>query len=100
MITEAFNYKSWADENILRAIGSINKNAFPDSYAFVLQQINHIVIVEDLFKSRLTNAPAPHKNTNSEIVPEFDELKHRLEASNNWYLSYGSTLDDNKRQET
>ena len=49
MLKQAYDYKRWADERTLRAIESINKDEFPDSYAFALQQINHMVIVEELF---------------------------------------------------
>lgn len=92
MFIEAYNYKIWADNRTLRAIETIDKESFSDSYAFALQQINHVVIVEELFRSRLTNSPARHKSTNSDVVPFFDELEHRLIESGNWYINYVSDL--------
>lgn len=94
MITDAFNYKKWADERTLNAMTYINKALFAKSYAFTLQQINHMVIVEELFKSRLTKGSTPHKNTNSDTVPKFDELEHRLLESGKWYANYVDTLDN------
>jgi len=99
MITEAFNYKKWADERTLRAIDCINKTSFSESYAFTLQQINHMVIVEELFKFRLTSGPIPHERTNTDTIPEFNELKSRLKESANWYANYVSTLDNKKSQD-
>jgi len=98
MIIEAFNYKTWADERTLKAIDSINKTTFSDSYVFTLQQINHMVIVEDLFRSRLSSDPAPHKSTNSVSVPEIDELKRSLEKSREWYINYVTALDNEIRR--
>ena len=98
MIVQAFDYKQWADERTLDSIGRINRTVFSEPYAFVLQQINHMIIVEELFRSRLENMPPPHKATNSEIIPEFDKLKHRLVVSGKWYFNYVSDLDIEKKQ--
>lgn len=94
MFIQTFNYKIWADDRTLDAIDSINKDCFPDSYSFTLQQINHMVIVEELFKSRLTNDSAPHRTTNTDVVPAFDELNQRLKESGNWYRNYVSDLEN------
>jgi len=97
MIIRAFNYKIWADDLTLRAIDRIDSLKFCDTYKFIAQQINHIIIVEELFKSRLTGRPAPHQNTNSSIVPKMDELKTRLKESNQWYQRYICDLDDENK---
>ena len=94
MFIQAFSYKKWADKRTLNAIENIDKGVFFQSYCFSLQQINHMVIVEELFKSRLTNNPAPHKSTNTEVVPDYEELRARLIESCEWYLDYVSSLDD------
>jgi len=58
----------------------------------MLQQINHMIIVEDLFRSRLLNEAPPHDDTNSIIVPSFNVLESRLLTSIEWYLNYVSNL--------
>jgi len=94
MFTQAFDYKRWADERSLHAIRFIDNNLHPNSYRFVLQQINHMIIVEELFRSRLTNNPAPHRNTNTESVPKLTALSKRLKASNDWYSNYVAELEN------
>jgi len=93
IIVDAFEYKIWADQRTVQAVANVNKSAFSGSYKFFLQQINHMIIVEDLFKARLTNQRTPHENTNTDIVPEFSVLTDRLSESGQWYLSYASNLD-------
>jgi len=95
---DAFRYKKWSDERTLRAIDKIVRQAFPDSYAFVLQQLNHMVIVEELFSSRLKGSPVLHAKTNTEVVPAFNELENRLTSSCDWYGAYVSTLENAERQ--
>ena len=93
MFVQAFNYKKWADERTLNAIATIDKDAFLKSYRFTLQQINHMVIVEELFKSRLISTPAPHESTNTQVVPDLQELTTRLTESGAWYLNYVSSRE-------
>lgn len=93
MFVDAFNYKKWADERTLDAINHVNKKEFSDSYSFVLQQISHIVIVEELFRSRLENKSPLHEATNSDIVPRLDELIKRLQVTSNWYINYVSNIE-------
>lgn len=81
MLSQSFNYKLWADQRTLDAIERIDSAVFPDAFSFVLQQLNHMVIVEELFRSRLLGESEPHKSTNTDEVPIFSELKSRLLAS-------------------
>jgi uncharacterized damage-inducible protein DinB len=78
MLIKAFNYKQWSDLRTLDAIENIDGEKFSSSIKFVLQQLNHIVIVEELFKACILGNLEPHTNTNSVLVPVFQELKQRL----------------------
>ena len=91
-----FTYKGWSDKRIFDAINKLDKAAFGDSYRFVLQQINHLVIVEELFKARLLNKAQPHPDTNSKVVPSIDNLLARLAQSQQWYCGYIEKLSQNE----
>lgn len=99
MLVEKFSYKRWADLRTLEAIDCIDKTEYFKSFTFVVQQTNHLLIIEELFKARLLNEALPHENTNSVIVPEFSQLKQRLSVSYDWYLSFVSNLDEEGKQE-
>ncbi len=88
LLDEAFAYKRWAMRRTLEAIRAMDAQAFPASVAFARQQLNHIVIVEELFRSRLLGDAAPHAATNTAEVPALDALAARLEASDAWYASH------------
>ena len=92
MLIEAFNYKQWADQRTLEAISRIDGDKFPGAVTFTRQQLNHLVRVEDLFKARLLGAAAPHLSTNTEVVPDFPELKQRIGDSNQWFARYVQNL--------
>lgn len=88
MFDEAFAYKRWAMRRTLEAIGAMDAQAFPSGVAFARQQLNHVVIVEELFRARLQGDAAPHAATNTAEVPAFEELAARLEASDQWYAGH------------
>ena len=99
MLAKQFAYKAWADKRTLDAIGKVDSDAFPDRYAFVLQQVNHIVIVDELFRSRLQGHAAPHDATNSSVVPGYEELSSRLVTSGAWYSNYVDKLTSDDQQQ-
>ena len=100
MLLDALRYKAWADRRTLDAVAAIDSRRFPSALAFAQQQLNHMVIVEELFRARLQAAPEPHSSTNTEQVPELAELDRRLVASNEWLRSYVVALTPQALGET
>ncbi|MFK7912267.1 MAG: DinB family protein [Pseudomonadales bacterium] len=92
MLAKAFAYKQWADQRSVAAVATMGASAQAEPRAFALQQLNHIVIVEELFRARLGAEPEPHQATNTVVVPELAALKARLDTSNTWYAAYVATL--------
>ncbi|MFV3331100.1 DinB family protein [Pseudomonas sp. NY15437] len=92
MLSQAFAYKCWSDRRALDAIAQIDRERFPGEFAFALQQLNHLVIVEDLFRARLSGEADPHPATNTDAVPGLDELRERLLTSGQWYVEQLAAL--------
>ena len=93
MLVRAFAFKRWADERTMDAAGRIDPEAHCDALAFVRQQLNHMIIVQDLFRSRLLGESAPHSSTNTDSVPELDQLASWLAMSNDWYTGFVAALE-------
>jgi len=100
MLIEAFKYKQWADRRTLDAVARIDPGVFPSAAAFTLQQLNHIIRVEELFRARLLGATAPHTSTNTELVPELHELTQRIAGSNEWFARYVENLEPDRRSQS
>jgi uncharacterized damage-inducible protein DinB len=99
MLIDAFKYKQWADQRALAAVEEIDGTSFPASLAFVRQQLDHMVRVEELFRARLTSAPAPHTTTNTEVVPGLQELQARINQSDQWFNQYIENLPYDNQME-
>jgi uncharacterized damage-inducible protein DinB len=92
LLADALRYKAWADRRTLDAVAAIDQRQFPSAMAFARQQLNHMVLVEELFRARLLAAPEPHRGTNTPEVPELAELDRRLVAANEWLGGYVAAL--------
>ncbi len=93
MFDQLFAFKHWADERTLNSILEIDGRKYAQEAAFARQQLNHIVIVQELFRARFENQSLPHKATNSDVVPDIEALARRLRLSNDWYKQFVSNRD-------
>ncbi|KAB2963626.1 MAG: damage-inducible protein DinB [Zoogloea sp.] len=92
LLINALRYKAWADARSLDATARLDTSRFLQQDAFIRQQFNHMVRVEEVFRARLLAQPEPHASTNSDAVPPLHELRDRLIASNHWLQAYAASL--------
>ncbi|OTG85877.1 damage-inducible protein DinB [Acinetobacter sp. ANC 4558] len=87
-----FLYKQWSDQRLFKAIAQIDQVQYLDDYNFAKQQFNHMVIVEELFRSRLENTEPLHTQTNTDLLPSLDMLEKRIQISNQWFIDFSKHL--------
>lgn len=92
MLQSLFKYKSWSDNRLQSAIDDAKGIALTNVYDFTIRQLNHMVIVEELFRARLEDCIEPHQDTNTFNLPSLDDLFERLCESNKWYLIKATTI--------
>ncbi|CAB3739649.1 DinB family protein [Paraburkholderia rhynchosiae] len=100
MLIEMFKYKQWSDMRTLDAIQRIDEQKFPSASAFAAQQLNHMIIVEELFTARLRENPDPHRSTNTETVPGLFEISQRIVDSHQWFSGYTESLKQQHRNQS
>jgi len=94
-----FLYKQWSDERLFKAVDQIDQVKYVDDYNFARQQLNHMIIVEELFRSRLENKKALHTQTNTKLLPSLSELQQRIELSNQWFIEFVKNIQLNQLAE-
>jgi uncharacterized damage-inducible protein DinB len=87
-LRNALDYKRWADQRTGEAARGVDPVQHPTTFDFIRQQLNHLVIVEELFRARLSGQTAPHAVTNTRDRPPLPELLERLDRSNEWLRGY------------
>jgi len=99
LIEKQFRYKQWSNQRLLNAVRQIDKQRFPEEYAFIKQQFNHIAIVEALFKARLLGQAAPHTATNTEILPSLHQLEQNIYELDLWSIQFSQNLQIEQLQQ-
>lgn len=94
-----FLYKQWSDQRLFKAIDQIDQVQYLKDYNFAKQQFNHMIIVEELFRSRLENKKTLHSQTNTEFLPSLDELKHRIDESHLWFIEFLQNIQSDQLAE-
>jgi uncharacterized damage-inducible protein DinB len=84
-------YKSWADAELFALLGTV-----PPQHAEQLQTcirtLNHIHVVDRIFRAHLSGAPRPFDATNTKATPTLAQLRSDVEATDAWYLDYVAAL--------
>ncbi|WP_150466394.1 DinB family protein [Francisella sp. SYW-9] len=83
-LKKMLEYKQWSENRLMKAIKKVNE--FDEILLFIRQQLNHMIIVEELFSARLQGYLPPHNDTNSNNLPDLIELENRLNRSSLWYI--------------
>ncbi len=99
LLHNTLQYKAWADRRTLDAVAQLDPLKQYEALAFARQQFNHMVRVEELFRARLLGEPVPHDSTNTDTLPQLDELDRRLTAANRWLAAYLDGLTPGQLQE-
>ncbi|WP_151805863.1 DinB family protein [Acinetobacter bereziniae] len=94
-----FLYKQWSDQRLFKAIAQIDQEKYLDDYQFAQQQFNHMIIVEELFRARLEHKKVLHTQTNTEVLPTFDELQQRIEHSHAWWIEFVENIQSDQLAE-
>ena len=92
MLVEAYKYKDWADGRTIDAVRRVSPESAPSALQFLTQQLNHMTIVEEMFRARLNDEASPHPATNTDSLPDISSLIERNALSNEWYLTYCESL--------
>jgi uncharacterized damage-inducible protein DinB len=84
-------YKAWADAELFTVLA-----ALPQEHAEQLRTsvriLNHIHVVDRLFRARLAAEPEPFAATNTKETPTLGQVRGDVASTDAWYVDYVSTL--------
>lgn len=86
-----FAYKAWANGELFTLLATL-----PPEYAEQLhtcmRTLNHIYVVDRIFRAHLSGEPRPFDATNTRRTPALPQLRADVEATDTWYVDYVSAL--------
>jgi uncharacterized damage-inducible protein DinB len=86
-----FAYKAWANRELFAALASLPPGHAEPLHTCV-RTLNHIYVVDRLFRARLGGEPTPFDATNTKDTPALAQLRADVEATDGWYVNYVATL--------
>lgn len=100
LLQSLFQYKSWADSELLAAVGALDARAHADAKHTALRILNHIQTVDKIFAANVRGEQHAFTATNTPDTPTIEELSwNALEADREW-LDYVSKQSPSTLTET
>ena len=86
-----FGYKAWANSELFALLATLPTQHAEQLHTCV-RTLNHIYVVDRIFRAHLSGEPRPFDATNTKATPSLGQLQSDVEATDAWYANYVSTL--------
>jgi uncharacterized damage-inducible protein DinB len=93
-----FGYKAWANSDLFAVLDKL-PDAHADQLHTCIRTLNHVYVVDSLFRARLSSEPIPFDATNTKATPSLSQLREAVAATDAWYQQYVSALTANEASE-
>ena len=90
-LTSLFGYKAWANSELFALLSTLPEKHAEELHSCI-RTLNHIYVVDRLFRARLSGEPESFDATNTKETPSLGQLRGDVEATDAWYLKYVSSL--------
>ena len=86
-----FGYKAWANAELFTLLATL-PTEHAEQRQTCIRTLNHIYVVDRIFRAHLSGEPRPFDATNTKSTPELGQLQSDVGATDAWYLNYVSGL--------
>jgi len=88
-------YKQWADRGLYDVVGQNLERLDTQDAAILLRILDHIHVVDMIFRHHLQGLPHTFKAPRSGEVPDLRVLTGSVKEVDEWYASYVADLPEN-----
>lgn len=88
-----FGYKSWANTELFDLLATLPEQHAQQLHTCI-RTLNHIYVVDRLFRARLSGEPSPFEATNTRDTPSLELLRRDVMDTDAWYENYVSSVSD------
>ncbi len=86
-----FGYKHWANAELFALLATLPPERSEQLHACI-RTLNHIHVVDRIFRAHLGGEPRPFDATNTVATPSLEQLRTDVEATDAWYRNYVAGL--------
>jgi uncharacterized damage-inducible protein DinB len=103
ILSQLARYKRWADALMLADIAALPEEEAlrerPTRWTNMVRTMNHILVVDDIFRAHLTGGSHDYVERNTAVTPTLAELSAATAALDTWYVDYAGALQAGKADE-
>lgn len=97
-------FKAWADEITFPSLLALPESEVikdrPTNFGTILKTMNHVFVVDDIFRHHLTGQAHGYTARNTEYTPTLGDLFTAQRAMNAWYVDLAAGLSKQELGET
>lgn len=94
ILASLFAQKSWANRELFDVLASVTSTEHAASLHTAIRTLNHIYVVDRIFRAHLAGETHPYTATNTPETPELGELYFAVAETDLWFEDYASKIDD------
>jgi uncharacterized damage-inducible protein DinB len=92
ILQSLYGQKSWTNNELFTALANVAQNEHPVAVQTALRTLNHIYVVDEIFKAHLIGAQHGYATTNTEATPSVEELHMAAAETDAWFEAYVKQL--------
>jgi uncharacterized damage-inducible protein DinB len=89
-----FAQKSWANNDLFNALAEIPRQEHADAIHTATRTLNHIYVVDRIFRAHLLGEAHGYEATNTDATPELGELQFAVAQTDAWFESYAASVTE------
>lgn len=89
-----FAQKAWANNELFNALATVPTDQHADSVHTAIRTLNHIYVVDRIFRAHLLAEPHGYSATNTVETPELAELQFAVAETDAWFESYAASVTE------
>jgi len=96
-LSKLLEYKAWANNVTFSSLSSVDNDELyktrPTNFKNIIQTLNHVYVVDDIFKSHLLSKSHNYSSRNTQTCPSFKELWEQQKIIDQWYVNFINQQD-------
>ncbi len=91
-LASLFRFKAWSNQELFGSLQKAESTLTAETLQKAIRTLNHIYVVDGIFRGHLENRPHGYKTTNTDPLPSLDELQLNVADLDTWYVNYSQSV--------
>jgi uncharacterized damage-inducible protein DinB len=100
ILASLFAQKAWANRELFDVVASVSPAEHAVPLHTAIRLLNHIYVVDRIFRAHLLGEPHGYTATNTTDTPELGELHFAVIETDNWFENYVAKLGQDQLGES